>query len=114
MHLKVRLADFLTITRSQTLPEPSNITEELRQTADEMLRGRLPSGHLPVRLLGMGVSGLDDSRAVQGLLFGGKERQKQSRIDAISDQIKEQFGPGGVEARHRCSLVRSRRTVLGP
>lgn len=28
VHLKVRFADFSTITRSQTIPEPSNITEE--------------------------------------------------------------------------------------
>ena len=36
VHLKVRFADFSTITRSQTLPEPTDITEELWQVADEM------------------------------------------------------------------------------
>ncbi len=30
------------ITRSQTLPEPTDITQELWQTADELLCHRLP------------------------------------------------------------------------
>ena len=34
IHLKVRFADFSTITRSQTLPEPTDITDELWQVAD--------------------------------------------------------------------------------
>ena len=37
VHLKVRFADFSLITRSQTLPEPTDITDELRRTADELL-----------------------------------------------------------------------------
>jgi hypothetical protein len=41
-----------------------------------MLCQRLPAGHLPVRLLGMGVSGLDDTGLVQGMLFNGEEREK--------------------------------------
>ena len=67
------------ITRSQTLPEPTDITHELWRAADELLCQRLPAGHLPVRLLGMGVSGLDDTGLVQGMLFDQEERQKQSR-----------------------------------
>ncbi len=96
VHLKVRFADFKMITRSQTLPEPTDITQELWQVADEMLRHRLPAGHLPVRLVGMGVSGLDDIGMVQGMLFGQGERQKQARLDAVADQVKERFGAGAI------------------
>ena len=92
MHLKVRFADFSLITRSLTLPEPTDITDELWRAADELLCHRLPAGHLPVRLVGMGVSGLDDTGLVQGMLFDGEERQKQSRVDAVADEIKERFG----------------------
>ncbi len=59
VHLKVRFADFSTITRSLTLPEPTNLTHELWQAADEMFCHRLPADHLPVRLVGMGVGGLN-------------------------------------------------------
>jgi DNA polymerase IV len=92
VQLKVRFADFSTITRSQTLPEPTDITDELRRTADELLCHRLPAGHLPVRLLGMGVGNLDDTGLVQGLLFDAEEREKQSRVDSVVDRLKERFG----------------------
>jgi DNA polymerase-4 len=96
VHLKVRFADFSLITRSCTLPEATDITQELWQAADEMLCHRLPAGHLPVRLVGMGVSGLDDTGLTQGLLFDAAEREKQSRLDAVADQIKERFGGGAI------------------
>jgi DNA polymerase-4 len=96
VQLKVRFADFSTITRSCTMPEPTDITQELWHVADDLLCQRLPQGHLPVRLLGMGVSGLDDTGQVQGLLFGGEERDKQSRVDAVADEIKERFGTGAI------------------
>ena len=96
VHLKVRFADFSLITRSQTLPEPTDITDELWRAVDELLCQRLPTGHLPVRLLGMGVSGLDDTGLVQGMLFDGEEREKRSRVDAVADEIKERFGVGAV------------------
>jgi DNA polymerase-4 len=96
VQLKVRFADFSTITRSQTLPEPTDMTDELWRAADELLRRRLPAAHLPVRLLGMGVSGLDDTGLVQGMLFDGQRREKQSRADAVADQIKERFGTGAI------------------
>jgi DNA polymerase IV len=96
VQLKVRFAEFSLITRSQTLPEPTDITDELWRVADELLCNRLPPGHLPVRLVGMGVSGLDDTGLVQGMLFDGEERQRQSRVDAVADQIKEQFGAGAI------------------
>ncbi len=96
VQLKVRFADFSLITRSQTLPEPTDITDELWRAADELLCQRLPAGHLPVRLVGMGVSGLDDTGLVQGLLFDQEEREKQSQVDAVADEIKERFGAGAL------------------
>jgi DNA polymerase-4 len=103
VQLKVRFANFSLITRSYTLPEPTDITQELWRVADEMLCHRLPAGHLPVRLIGVGVSGLDDTGLAQGMLFDGEEREKQSRVDAVADQIKERFG---ADALRRASSVR--------
>jgi len=96
VHVKVRFADFSTITRSQTMPEPTDITHELWRVADEMLCHRLPAGHLPVRLLGMGVGGLDDTGLVQGFLFDQGERKKQAGLDAATDQIRERFGSSAL------------------
>jgi DNA polymerase-4 len=96
VNLKVRFAEFSLITRSQTLPEPTNITQELWQAAEAILCHRLPAGHLPVRLLGMGVSGFDESGLIQGMLFDREERQKQARLDNVADQIKERFGTAAI------------------
>ena len=96
VHLKVRFADFSLITRSQTLPDSTNITDELWQAADEMLRNRLPSGHLPVRLIGMGVSGFDGTGLVQGFLFGQDERKKQAGLDMATDQIWDKYGQSAL------------------
>ena len=102
VQLKVRFADFSLITRSHTLPEPTDITDELWRAADELLCQRLPAGHLPVRLIGMGVSGLDDTGLVQGMLFDQEERQKQTRLDTVADQLKDRFG---TEALRRGSSL---------
>lgn len=96
VELKVRFADFTTITRSQALPEPSDVTDELAQAAITLLTTRLPAGTLPVRLLGMGVSGLQSGPA-QGLLFDVEERQKQRQLDDVADRIKERFGSGSLK-----------------
>jgi DNA polymerase-4 len=96
VHLKVRFADFKTITRSWTLPEPTDITQELWQAAEEMLSCRLPAGHLPVRLVGMGVSGFDESGLTQGLLFDQEDRQKQAGVDTVADQVRERFGSAAL------------------
>ncbi len=96
VQLKVRFADFSLITRSCTLPEPTDITDELWRAADELLCQRLPAGHLPVRLLGMGLSGLDDTGLAQGMLFDGEDREKHERADDVADQIKERFWVGAI------------------
>jgi DNA polymerase-4 len=96
VHLKVRFADFSLITRSQTLPEPTDITSELWQVADEMLCHRLPADHLPIRLIGMGVGGFDTTGLVQGFLFDQDERQRQAGLDMATDQIRERFGSSAL------------------
>jgi DNA polymerase-4 len=106
VHLKVRFADFSMITRSQTLTEPTDITQELWQAADDLLRKRLPSGHLPVRLLGMGISGLDETGLVQGLLFDQETREKHAQLDQVKDEAKERFGTGAIQRGN--SLERGR------
>jgi DNA polymerase-4 len=96
VHIKVRFADFQTITRSQTLGEPTDLTDVLWQTASEMLLDRLPKNRRPVRLLGMGVSGFDDSGESQGQLFDCDQRQRQGQLDTVTDEILDRFGKGSI------------------
>jgi DNA polymerase-4 len=96
VQLKVRFADFRTITRSQTLPQPTNVTDELWRAAAEVLASRLPAGHPPVRLLGMGVSGLDRSGHTQRMLFDDAEHERQSQLDATTDAIRDRYGRSAI------------------
>lgn len=72
------------------------ITDELWRAADELLCRRFPAEHLLVWLVGMGVSGLNDTGLVQGQLFDQAEREKRGRLDAVADEIKEWFGKGAM------------------
>ncbi|MBL8829181.1 MAG: DNA polymerase IV [Planctomycetaceae bacterium] len=90
--LKVRYADFTTITRSMTLPEPTNITQDLLNAGVELLTRRLPSRPLSVRLLGFGVTKLDDSGRTQQQLFDQPDRQRNQELDRVADQITAKFG----------------------
>ena len=95
VQIKVRFSDFQTITRAQTLPQPTNSTDTLWHTAAEMLSTRLPGRHLPVRLLGMGVSGIDRSQLSQGTLFDDVSEQ-HTQLDAATDSIQDRFGAGAL------------------
>ena len=109
VEIKVRFADFQTITRSRKLPEPTNSTHELWESANELLSTRLPSDHLPVRLLGMGVTEIDRTGVTQRQLFDEGDRVKQDGLDEVGDQIRERFGSKALsrgstlkhKARHR-------------
>ena len=92
VQLKIRFADFRTITRAETLPEPTDITQEIWQAASRILSTRLPAGHLPIRLVGVGISGFEQSGRSQAQLFDHDEHQKQKQLDTVVDQIKDRFG----------------------
>jgi DNA polymerase-4 len=55
--LKIRLRPFKTYTRSRTLPSPTRDPDTVAQTARELLERFDPQ--TPVRLVGVGVAGLD-------------------------------------------------------
>jgi DNA polymerase-4 len=55
--LKVRYADFTTITRSRTLPRPTNDPREVARTASELLVDHTEAAVRPVRLVGVSLTG---------------------------------------------------------
>ncbi len=90
--IKVRYADFHTVTRSEGLHAPSNVTRELYVTAARLLQAQLARSPRPVRLLGMGASGITSEELEQGQLFETEDREQQRRIDTVVDSIKSRFG----------------------
>ncbi len=98
VHLKLRYADFRTITRSKTLSEATNITVEIRRTAADLLESCVQAGRQPIRLLGVGVSSFDGRHPVQQSLFADEEREKQTQLDHTADQIRARFGTSALSA----------------
>jgi DNA polymerase-4 len=96
VEIKVRFDDFKTISRSLTLEEPTNSTQELLDVGLELLTNRLPPRHLPVRLLGFGVNQLDGSRRAQRHLFDLPEQDRHRELDTVADQITAKFGKRAI------------------
>ncbi|WP_425614363.1 DNA polymerase IV [Anatilimnocola sp. NA78] len=97
IEIKIRYADFQTVTRSFTLREPTNITSELWQAALELFDKKLANSHPPVRLLGFGVHGISEAtQARQQDLFGEEKRGRERQIDSVADQIVARFGKQSI------------------
>jgi DNA polymerase-4 len=96
VEVKVRTSDFRTYLRSLTLAEPTDVTEVLWQSAAGLFERRVPDDWLPLRLLGVGVSGLLRNAAVQGNLFEDDWRVKQQALDRAVDAIRGQFGKDAI------------------
>ena len=93
VNVKIRFHDFTTITRSKTLPESSNQTQQIWQVAKSLLNTemkKLSPSRLAIRLLGVGVSGFSNETVSQADLFS--EETKFSKLDGITDEINQKFG----------------------
>lgn len=86
--VKIRLASFQTLTRSQTVTEATCFDEEIYATVCTLYkRCTITEG---IRLLGVTVSQLQD-HAAQGSLFDD-EQQRRSAVYRQVDNLKERFG----------------------
>ncbi len=95
--LKLRYGDFRTITRSNTLDKPTNITELLWKEAQAIFLQWHKKSAGALRLLGFGTSGLIDEGIGQRDLFINPEDEKQRKVDEVFDKIKKKYGEGAVK-----------------
>ena len=103
VEIKVRYADFRTVSRSTSLPAASANTCDLWACAARLLKEQIERRADPVRLLGMGASRLTRDRHEQADLFGARAAARQRRIDSMVDAVNERFGVAGLRrgAGHR-------------
>lgn len=101
IELKVRTSDFRTFSRSATLPDATDLTELIWRTAADLFDRRVAEEWLPLRLLGVGATGLRRDDAVQGHLFEGEWRKKQGALDQTVDAIRRQFGGEAIRRARR-------------
>jgi DNA polymerase-4 len=90
--LKIRFGDFETISRSATLPESTDSTQELWQAARALFDAWK---FQPVRLIGITAERLSKGDG-QLPMFEDADRQKQKKLDAVADQINGKFGKRSI------------------
>lgn len=95
--IKIRYADFRTLTRSSTLGDPTDVTRTLWQEARDLFLKWHAKSARPLRLLGCGVSGLGYKGTGQGQLFADPEDQKQKRLDEAFDAVRNRYGKGALK-----------------
>ncbi|GAA1271780.1 DNA polymerase IV [Saccharothrix xinjiangensis] len=91
--IKVRFADFTTITRSKTLRVATDVTQEVYRTAAALLDEQVPPG--AVRLIGVRIEQLVEGEGGEQLMFDAPERGWREAEQA-ADQARSKFGRAAV------------------
>jgi DNA polymerase-4 len=90
--IKVRYSDFTTITRSRTLPVPTDVTREVYQTACKLLDEQTPPG--AVRLIGVRMEQLGTGEGGQLLLDTPEQGWREA--EQAADKARSKFGTAAV------------------
>jgi DNA polymerase-4 len=98
--LKLRWPPFETLTRQTTLPQPTDLGSEIFQAAWALFEKAWKPGQ-PVRLIGVGVSGLQPPARQLGL-FEASASPKAEKVAEVIDQIRARYG---WEAVKRAALI---------
>jgi DNA polymerase-4 len=96
--LILKTSDFQRHTRSLTLNSAFQNSDTIYQTALKLLQQY--ALHQPVRLVGVGASGLQsENRPVQMALFSGEkhtDENKWEKVDQAVDALSDRFGANTV------------------
>lgn len=88
--LKLRYADFKTITRAESLPEPTDLDSLIYATARRLFHTNWDR-KMKVRLLGIQSSGLA-THPEQASLLEGPERERREKLARAADRLRDRFG----------------------
>jgi DNA polymerase IV len=93
--LRVRFADFTTITRSRTLPEATDVTQQVYRTAADLFAA-LGLQRARIRLVGVRVEGLVPRASVHHQMVLGEREHGWSDADRAVDRASSRFGKAAV------------------
>ena len=93
--LKVRFADFTTITRSRTMPEATDVTVEVHRAVTH-LYDALGLQRARLRLVGVRVEGLVPRSTVHRQLVLGEPEHGWAEADRAVDRATRRFGAAAV------------------
>ena len=94
--VKLRKADFTTITRSKTLPEATSETQRIYATACALYEASGLSGQTRLRLVGVRATGLVPAVNAATQLALGERGSSWRDAESALDRITGRFGPDAV------------------
>ena len=93
--VKIRFADFTTITRARTLSEPTDVAAVLYATARQLYEA-LGLDRARLRLVGIRVEGLVESELAPHQLLLGERNRGRREVEQAADRAALRFGNGAV------------------
>lgn len=95
----LKYSDFSSITRQKSI-SPTYLTKAIYTTGTSLLSENW-NPHRPVRLIGIGLSNIDDKGAEQLSLFDliedKSKDKKEENIERTMDKLREKFGPDKIK-----------------
>ncbi|MFN3227756.1 MAG: DNA polymerase IV [Hyphomicrobiales bacterium] len=92
--LKIKTAAFKTLTRSHSLPTPTQSADRIFRTVEPMLEGVVDGTRF--RLLGVGVSELMDAEAADDRDLADADAQRRTEAEKAMDSLRARFGDDAV------------------
>lgn len=97
--LKLRWADFTTLTRQMTLERPTNLDDDIYTAALHLFEKTWPPGKR-VRLIGVGVSSFATA-GYQLELWADPHLDQTRRLQPVLDELRERFGRQAIQRGSR-------------
>jgi DNA polymerase IV len=94
--VKLRRADFTTITRSRTLAEPTDVAQKIYATACELYAASGLADGVLLRLVGVRASGLSPASQAGTQLALGERPDAWRQAETAMDRITRRFGSGAL------------------
>ena len=94
--LKVRFANFSTITRSKTILDPTDVAKDIYGLAKSLFES-LKLDRVRVRLVGVRVEKLEEAQNATRQLQLGESEKGWREIDQASDKASARFGDDAVK-----------------
>jgi DNA polymerase-4 len=106
--VSIRTDQFKNFSHQRKLKEPTDITAEILEIAEQLLR-EFWDRRMPLRLIGVSLTMITHEQSEQVSLFPDERRERRRKIDHAVDSIRGRFGKGTI---HRAAQM-SEESELG-
>jgi DNA polymerase-4 len=100
--IKVRYADFTTISRQRTLSQLTDLDDTIFQTGNELLQKAITTERQAVRLIGIGVSSF--SEPGRQLTLMNSTEQRLEKLNRAVDRIRDKYGFTAIQTGRTMQL----------